>query len=370
MRLSIDISQSVYKGTGVGRFTKELTNTIVQLDNQNEWTFLFSSLRQKLDKYLEETINNSRHRLIKLFFPPSFLSYLWNTKHIIKVEKIIGKQDFFISSDWLEPPSTLKKVTIVHDLVFIRYPTTVHPKIINNQKKRLEWLKKESKIIFVDTHSTKADLIKFYNIDENRIIVNYPGISAEKPKKKIIEQTLDSLNIKTPFILAVGKLEPRKNLETLITAFAKRKEKNTKLVIVGPDGWNVKKIKSEGVLWTGYLDDEKLYSLYCSALVFIYPSLWEGFGYPILEAMKLGCPVGTSNRSSMKELAEGAAVLFDPESEIEITKAIDRISSDQNLRKSLIKKGYERVEKFTWKKYLDKMLKELEKKRIVYKFIK
>lgn len=362
MRLSIDISQSAHEGTGVARFTKELSNAILELDKKNEWTFLFYSLRKRLDPFLDEKIQKSNHRLKKLPFPPSLLSYFWNNKHTLRVEKIIGEQDWFISSDWLEPPSNLKKATIVHDLVYLRYPETVHPKIIYNQKKRLEWIKKESKLIFTDTESTKSDLINISKIEQERVMVNYPGIKIQEPKKESIQKTLKYLDIKTPFILAVGKLEPRKNMEALITAFEKRQNKKIQLIVVGPEGWTVKKIKTEGVSWTGYLDDEILYSLYSSALGFIYPSLWEGFGYPILEAMKLGCPVATSNRASMKELAEEAAILFDPESQKEITKAIDILSSNKNLKKDLIKKGYEKADKFTWEKYLNKMLSELQKR--------
>ena len=126
MKIGLDISQMVYEGTGVSRFVHGLIQGILTHDNQNEWFFFFSSLRQRIDPKIKQLIGQKHHRLFEYKLPPTTLSFVWNTMHRMKVEKLVGNLDWFISSDWTEPPSNMKKATIIHDLVYLRYPETVH----------------------------------------------------------------------------------------------------------------------------------------------------------------------------------------------------------------------------------------------------
>ncbi|MCX6730434.1 MAG: hypothetical protein NTZ55_01155, partial [Candidatus Roizmanbacteria bacterium] len=144
MNIGIDISQVIYEGTGVGRFTKGLIETILQYDTTNKWTFFFSSFRGKINEELLNKIKNSSHKYIYLPLPPAILSFLWNTLHIIPIETFTGPLDVFICSDWTEPPSKCKKATIVHDFAYLRYPETVHKIILETQKKRMNWVRRES----------------------------------------------------------------------------------------------------------------------------------------------------------------------------------------------------------------------------------
>ncbi len=363
MKIGIDISQIVYEGTGVARFTHGLVEAILNYDQDNQWVFFFSSLRKRVPHSLEERIASKNHQLVKIKIPVSLLANLWNNLHLVTVDSFVGKLDWFITSDWTEPPSKIKKATIVHDLTYLRYPQTVDKIIKVTQQKRLSWVKRESKIIFADSQATRRDLASYLKIDEKKIIVNYPGVEMKKTHNKTLDSTLKKYRLKKPFILTVGKLEPRKNLNRLIDAYTNLETKNIDLVIIGPKGWDtsisqsVKKLDNVKIL--GYVEDDDLYNLYSSCLFFVYPSIWEGFGYPMVEAMKLGVPVAASNTSSMKEIGEGAVLLFDPFKTEEIKNAMEKMINNEDLRQKLITEGKNRSNSFSWKSYYDKMVKTL-----------
>jgi glycosyltransferase involved in cell wall biosynthesis len=370
MNIGIDISQIAYQGTGVGRFTNGLVNAILEYDNKNHWTFFFSGFRNNLDSQLEKITLDKGHQLIKWKLPPTLLSFLWNDIHYPFLPPttyhLPPNLDWFITSDWTEPAIPgIKKATIVHDLVFKRYPETVDKKILKTQEKRLSWVKKESKLIFADSQTTKNDLIELLNIPNNKIVVNYPGVEISIPDLNKKQDFLNKYGLTKPFILSVGKLEPRKNLNRLISAMKQLNNQTIDLVIAGQKGWqqfnNLTIEQLNNVRFLGYLPDNDLSILYSSCLFFVYPSIWEGFGYPIVEAMKLGVPVACSNTSSMKEIANDSALMFNPLDEENIYQSIDRMIQDQVLRKQLIKKGFERSKIFTWKTYLKTMLYNLGK---------
>jgi len=369
MKIAIDISQIVHKGTGVARFTNGLVKAILKYDKQNQWSFFFSSLRQKLDENLEQEIIKQGHKLIKWKIPPTILSLLWNHSHELLKRFMFhvpcfNNFNWFITSDWIEPPlKNIKKATIVHDLVYLRYPQTVDGKIQRVQQKRLFWVKKESQIIFADSKTTKNDLTNLLNINSKKIIVNYPGVEAVKPSENMIKKTLAKYKIQKPFILTVGKIEPRKNLKRLIAAFQEVNHPSVDLIIAGISGWENLKFQSlnqsNGIKLLGFINDNELYSLYSRCLFYIQPSIWEGFGYPVIEAMKLGAPVACSNTSSMAEIAGNAALLFDPFDINAIKKSLTLMIQDSHLKKELAVKGQQRSQIFTWKNYFQTLISSL-----------
>jgi len=355
VKLGIDISQIVYEGTGVARFTNGLVGAILQYDKENEWIFFFSGLRKHLDPYLENRIRKKGFKIIKWHIPPTVLSFFWNEGHNFPFFHLpfstSNSLDWFVTSDWTEPYLQVKKATIVHDLVYLRYPKTLPPIIKNTQKKRLRWIKKESQIIFSDSFSTKEDLIKLVGIDENKIKVIYPGL-----QRKLVKKTSQ----KKSFILTVGKIEPRKNLKRLIEAFQNLRNSDVELWIVGLPGWENLKINTPNVRFLGYVSEKKLLELYRTCLFFIYPSLWEGFGYPVVEAMAQGAPVATSNTSSLKEIGQDSALLFDPQDTKDIQRALEKLIDDQKLRETLGKKGQKKSKLYTWKNYYDEMIRSFK----------
>ena len=363
MKIGLDISQMVYEGTGVSRFVHGLIQGILTHDNQNEWFFFFSSLRQRIDPKIKQLIGQKHHRLFEYKLPPTTLSFVWNTMHRMKVEKLVGNLDWFISSDWTEPPSNMKKATIIHDLVYLRYPETVHSMIRKTQNRRMHWVKKESTVIFTDSQSTRKDISELLCIDKQKIFVNYPGVDIQPPTDDMVKKTQEMFHINKPFILTVGKIEPRKNIGGLIEAFKQLNVKNMLLVIVGSQGWDKttskKQSGTERVLFLDYIADVKLSCLYKSCLFFIYPSFYEGFGYPVIEAMRLGAAVATSNTSSLKEISDGASYLFNPHKTSDIKKALSLLVTNYDIRNKLKKQGIIKSQDFSWKKYIDNMTEVL-----------
>ena len=171
MKIGIDISQIAYEGTGVSAFVENLVRDLLKIDDKNEYVFFFSSLRKNLK-------STSQNLKIKTFrFPPLLLDLLWNKLHILPIEWLIGDVDVFITSDWTEPPTVkAKKATILYDLIVYKYPSETDRKIVEVQKRKLKWVKKESGMIFCISESTKKDALEILRLEDKRLKVIYPGI--------------------------------------------------------------------------------------------------------------------------------------------------------------------------------------------------
>ncbi len=342
MKIAIDISQIVYEGTGVSRYLKNLKNAFDIYDKTNSYTYFKNIIKSR--PYLSSYIQD----------------FLWNKLHIFSIDWFIGKQDILITSDWTEPPSKAKKVTVVHDLIFKKYSETVDQKIIDVQTRRLKWVKNESSLIIADSYSTKNDLIEIFEINEEKIKVIYPAVEIDK---KYFKNNLKTNNTR-PYIITVGKLEPRKNLNKLIEAFVAANISDLDLYIVGPNGWETnsqklnldKYINNPNIKMLGFVEDEKLYNLYSNAEFFIMPSIYEGFGYPLVEAMIMGCPTACSNNSSLKEIGENTSELFDPYDTKSIKDAIIRMHCDKSLRNKIKEKGLSRAKDFSSEKFYKNFL--------------
>ncbi|MFZ5366153.1 MAG: glycosyltransferase family 4 protein [Patescibacteria group bacterium] len=374
MKIGIDISQLAFPGTGVASYTENLVENLLKLDRGNEYVLFFSSLRAKIqNSKLKIKNDNSKFKIFK--FPPLLLEFLWNRLHLVPIETFTGKLDIFHSSDWLEPPARCPKVTTIHDLAIFKYPETFVPRgghdIVSNLKRKLEWVKKESKLIIAVSESTKKDIVEILGIPEERIRVIYEACNTEftERAKENTEKVKRKYGIEGDYILAVGTLEPRKNLKRVIEAFSLLTGSvPVTLVIAGKFGWGTEisndKFQMTNIKLLGYVPKEDLPALYAGAQVFVYPSLYEGFGLPILEAMACGCPVVTSNVSSMPEVAGEAAILVDPLNVEDITLGI--IKALKN-RKELIRKGLKRSVKFSWEKTAQETLRVYQKAYGIYK---
>jgi glycosyltransferase involved in cell wall biosynthesis len=295
--------------------------------------------------------------------------FLWMTVGLPKLEQLL---DFPVSlvhiNDVSYPIATAKPyVVTIHDIG----PLT-HPEYFNNDSFRLtirgleHGIKKAS--AFVCVSQVTADSLKdyvqtHYAVDlSDRTFVTYEGVSDyffTPSDDSAFDQEPALEFLKQPFILAVGKISPRKNLEIVINALARIQSKITHhLVTVGGDGWDFENVKTlvnslglgDRVHFLGYVNDEMLHALYCKAALFIYPSLFEGFGLPVLEAMASGCPVVTSNVSSLPEVAGDAAVLVDPKSADDIASAIESVCLNRSLADELRRKGNERAHQFSWQR--------------------
>lgn len=368
MKIGIDISQIVYEGTGVSTYTRSLVQALVKASRNDEFVLFGSSLR--IRRSLKEFLKSLQAKNVKGKFsclPPSLLEFLWNGVHLFPIENFIGEVDVFHSSDWLEPPTrSAKKVTTIHDLTVFKYPETFSPRgghdIVKNQKRKLFFAKKECDLIICVSETTKQDAMEILGIPERKLAVVYEAADPFyfRRKDEEIKRVKEKLRIEGDYLLCVGTREPRKNLDKVVMAFSEiaRNYPSLNLVIAGKYGWGndsskfkvqCSKLESR-VKILGYVEKEDLPALYSGAQAFIYPSLYEGFGLPILEAMACGCPVVTSNLGSMKEIAGEAAILVDPVSISGIANGIAKIVGDSKTRNRLINEGQRRNLEFSWEK--------------------
>lgn len=369
MKIGIDISQIVY-GTGVSTYTRNLVENLLRIDDKNEYILFGSSLRakKKLKNFIEELseFKNFEPKLASI--PPTLLEIMWNNLHVYPLEKFIGEVDVFHSSDWTQPKIaslTTKKVTTIHDMVPYLFTSSLPKKISDNQKKRLEHVKKEVDLIIADSQTTKDDVMKFLEIPEEKIKVIY--LSADPQFKNQgddkVNEVLEKYKIKKPYILSVATQEPRKNIQKLIDVFTQIQLRRPELhlVLSGKYGWGPGFHSTENVIWTDYVPKEDLMALYSGCRVFVYPSLYEGFGLPVLEAMACGAPVITSNNSSMAEIAKDAAILVDPRSTSQLTRAIEMLL-DLNLEnyQKMVRASLYRAKAYNWTKTAQDTLKVYE----------
>lgn len=322
MKIGLDISQIAHRG-GVATYTKSLARELKK-NSELEMTYFYSSLRQP---YVGDLPNVKRFKV-----PPTLFELLFNRIRKIPIEKFIGYIDVFHSSDWVQPPTNAKKVTTYHDLVPLKYPQWSTSKIVEVHKRRLGIVEKEIDMVIVVSKATKKDLLEVSRIPEDKIKVIYEAAEEQfKPQnERLIREFKKRLKLPEDYVLAIGGIGERRNLDRVKSA-----TQNYNLVITGQT--------------TPWLSDKELPLLYAGAKVLLYPSFYEGFGLPILEAMSCGTPVITSNISSMPEIGGEAALYVNPESEEEIKKKLKMIMEDKDLEEDVKKKGFKNAQKFSWK---------------------
>ncbi len=348
MTIGIDVSQSIY-GSGVSDYTIDLVTSLQKLLPSSDLRLFGSSFRRQKD------LTKLFPRLNPYPFPPVLMDLVWNRLHLIPIETFMGKIDVFHTSDWTEPPSHAPKVTTVHDLSPFLYPEEMASKgirdITRTHKAKMNWVVKESRKIICVSQNTADDLQKYFSVTPERIVVipeALPSRFAIHPTSSQITKIKKQFHL-SDYILAIGTLQPRKNLPRLINAFTRYQKsldlpKN--LVIAGRTGWGSPlAASSPNVIFTGYLPDEELRALLAGASVFAYPSLYEGFGLPVLNAFFHGIPVVTSDCSSLPEVAGEAAILINPESEENIAAGIKKAIKIKN---KLVTAGYKRLKLFSW----------------------
>ena len=346
MKIAIDISQIIY-GTGVSVYTRNLVTQLVKQFPEDDYILFGGSLRRRR----ELEIFTNRLKTTSKFYPmsPKFMDLLWNSFHLLPVEKIIGQVDVVHTSDWAEPPSRLPKVTTVHDLIPFKYPHTTQSGVRVAHKKRLAWVKKESDVILAVSRSTKADLLDLLKIPEERIMVTPEGVeSFYTPQPPgLVETVKNKFHIDGDYIFSLSTLEPRKNMQRLIEAYKIVKEKNPglSLVVGGRTGWGEALKLVEGVILPGFIPDADLPALYSGCLAYALPSLYEGFSLSHLQAMACGAAVVGSSISSMPEVIDNSGVLVDP---ISVGDIADGILKAIKNRATLGEKAIKRAKLFTW----------------------
>lgn len=354
IRIGVDGNEAnVEKKVGVSVYTLNLLRYFSKVADQEHCFIVYLKNSPSLE--LPEENDYFKYKVIKG-------SFLWSQIYLPIYLSTHREIDVYFSpAHYLPSFCPVPQVVTIHDLAYQYFPNDFTKKDLWQLKNwtRLS-VKKANKIIAV-SKTTKKDILKIYNVDEAKVTVIYNGYEKKDQISDIKDQN-DSLKIKNneKFILFVGTIQPRKNLSVLIDAFNKflEQNKNFKLVIVGKKGWlyedifkKVKTLKLEDkVIFTDHVTDEELVWYYQNAFCFVLPSLYEGFGIPILEAMSNNCPTIISMNSSLPEVGGEASLYFDPKNSDDLLEKIETLQKNKELRKELITKGKKRIKEFSWDK--------------------
>jgi glycosyltransferase involved in cell wall biosynthesis len=362
LRIALDISPVIYPQYGAGRYLRELSRRLILDYPEDEFVLLAYSLRARavLIDYLAQLKRANGRFSEKIYpLPVSLFEWLWNRLHLVSVEKLVGRVDLFHASDWVQPPSAMPCLTTVHDLSPWLWPDTFPRKIIVNQKRRLEHVRRQCRLVLADSEATKNDLMEILGFSEERIRVVYLGVDHERFRPDVgadeVAAVLEKYRLSTPYLLSVGTRNPRKNLKRLLAAFrlvrARPGGQGFSLVLAGRFGWGGEISPQPGVKLAGFVDSADLPALYAGAAALVYPSLYEGFGLPLLEAMACGTPVVTSRSGSLAEVGGEAAIYVDPLRVEEIAGGMEKvIGSSEAARKKRRRESLLQAQKFSWEK--------------------
>ena len=379
MIIGIDIRPlSGGRKSGVEEYTINLLLNLFRQDNRNTYKLFCNSFGEPgIDFELFSKYKNVE--ICSFRYPNKFLNFSFKFLNLPKIDKLIAPVDVFFEPNILFSAlsSSCPRVVTFHDLSYLFFAN------FYSAKRRLwHWAvnprqiaQRAQKFIAV-SESTKSDLVNYFGVAENKITVVHSGLSSElyfdqSPKTGDLSKVQNRYNLPSKFILHLGVIEPRKNVMGLVAAFEKlKKEKGIshQLVLAGSPGWlyqNIlKRIKqspvADEIILLGLVADEHKPQLYSLADLFVFPSFYEGFGFPVLEAMACQTPVVTSPVSSLPEICGSAALYADPYNINELAEVMWQGLSNQKLRDDLVQKGQAQARKFSWEDSARKTLEVFE----------
>src|SRR6185369_1980466 len=347
---------------GYGYFVFEVFKYLTKNYPEHQFIFIF-------DRPFDKRFVFSSNITPVVTGPPARHPFLWKYWYDIKIPAVLKKHkvDVFVSVDGLcSLRTSIPQCLVVHDIAFLHYPSHIKRSHLYFFRKYIpRFLQKANSIATVSEFS-KQDILNHYKVDPGKINVVYSA--AKEIFKPVDSGTAESTKKKyaggAEYFLYIGAIHPRKNLVNLLKAFSifkKRLKSNMKLVLAGRLAWkydsfiqNLKKYKfKEDVIMLGYLDEDELVKITGSAYALVYPSLLEGFGVPVLEAMKCHVPVITSSGSSMEEIAKDAALYADAKNFEDIADKMMLLYKDEKLRKEIIEKGIAIAELYSWQRTAD-----------------
>jgi len=370
MKIALEIQPALNNRTGIGWYTYEI---VKRLRNGKDTFHCFCF------NFLGENIIDIDKRNFPIdieefkLFPYSIYTRLWDYIPISYNHFFKQKVDIIHFFNYIVPPNIKGKIILtVYDMVYKNFRETMTKKNYNRLEKNLSRSVNRADLIITISENSKNEISKYLLVDKDKIKIVYPGVEIEKfnriPNVNEISSIREKYNLPTSYILYLGTIEPRKNIKRIIDSFYIYKQNNLnylKLVIAGKKGWMFDKIFDkinkygiiDDIIFTGYVDEGDKPFIYKLSKVFVFPSLYEGFGMPVLEAMAASAPVITSNSSSLPEVAGDAAILVDPYDIQSIAKAMEQVVSNDSLREDMIKKGLKQCLNFTWEKSIEKLYK-------------
>ncbi len=356
--ITVDYTPAIQQHAGIGRYADELARALIALQPDDDWRLFFVDPEQRTPA---PPLNTLPRTTLRLSNKPWRLRVLLFTYLRRKQDHTIGATDIFHATDHLLPHlSHTRSVFTLHDLTALTFPAA-HTRLNRRfLQLMLPHFLRDADLVIADSASTQRDALRLYRLPAERVRVVHLGVDPRFQPAAPAAQAQVRARYRLPerFILSVGTLEPRKNLITLLEAYQALRAPcpDVQLVIAGGRGWHddpfFKRLHALGlegcVQLVGRVPDEDLPALYSQAEVFAFPSLYEGFGLPVLEAMACGTPVVCSNTSSLPEVAGEAAIQIAPTEVREWTQVLEQISHDPALRASLRERGLKQATRFTW----------------------
>ncbi|MBT4764030.1 glycosyltransferase family 4 protein [bacterium] len=367
MIIGIDASRANTKErSGVEWYAFHLIHNLAKIDSKNQY-FLYSNKEFRDDLKIDQP--NFHLKVLKWPF-----SRLW-TLGRLTLEMIFKKVDVLIvPSHTLPLVGARKNILSWHDLAYEHYPEVYTKSHLMSLKQGIKrGIKKADKIITI-SNFTRNEIVEKYNLSLDRIEVTYMGIDHKLWKKqdeKKVKNYLRENNFNLPYFVYLGRLTAKKNVPGLIEAyniFRKQIARPHNLYLIGFKGFDFKLIEkaissspySNEIKVLGYTPSKELPIIFAGAEALVFPSFYEGFGIPVIEAMASGCPVITSNLTALPEVVAGSGILVDPRNKEDIAKAMEKIVSDNNFKEELRLKGLSRAKEFTWLKCAKKTLEIIE----------
>lgn len=358
-RITIDYTPAYEQGGGIGRYVRELVAALALIDSENSYDLFVSGASQS--PFLVG--KNFRWKLTRV--TPEWLARLWYRLSLpLPVEVFVGETSLFHATDFVLPPtlSCTKTVLTVHDLSFVRVPETASPRLRAYLGKVVPLSVGRADHVLSDSQATKDDIVDIYGVEPSKITVLLSGVDSRFVPVSFFPLTMRSkYGIGDhPYLFTIGTVQPRKNYSRLIRALAILRDKGFDLILViaGGKGWLEDEMyrtlqetrMHDYVKLIGYADEADIPVLYSFAACLVFPSLYEGFGLPVLEAMACGTPVITSNVSSLPEVGGDAVRLIDPLNLDELVYAIEQVLTSEDLRQDMIQRGLKRAKSFTWER--------------------
>lgn len=351
----VDIQAALAQRAGVGRYTKSLVEALAPLAGHDELSlFCFDFMRRGVPIRAP----GARVKSVR-WIPGRVVQQFWKRGGGLPFDFFAGPADVFHFPNFVCPPLRNGRVVVTcHDVVFKCLPHTVEPRNLEYLNTRMPETVERADAIIAVSQCTARDLINFLNVPAEKITVIYEGVDdhLKRPDSAAIAAMRERLKLERPYLLMVGTIEPRKNIPFLVDVFEALGDFDGDLVLAGMKGWRAEPIihwmrnstRHHQIRWLEYVPEEHLAALYAGAEVFVFPSLYEGFGFPPLEAMLCGTPVVSSKTGALEEILGDACVQLEEFDVQTWADAIHDLLEDSARRSALVQKGFERASRYTW----------------------
>jgi glycosyltransferase involved in cell wall biosynthesis len=339
VRVAVDVSPLSHPRTGVGNYIR---GSLLGLVAAGADVVAFAPVSRGGRRAVEAALDGiALERRLPVVPAAHAVRTAWSRLGRPPAERLVGPFDVLHFSDWMYPPQRAGlRSTMIHDLVPLHYPQWVHARTGRMHGAKYAHAARTCDVVVVNSRFTAGDVAGTLDVAAERIHVAYPGVEP------FFSPDGERRDLGRPYILTVATLEPRKNLAMLVDAYAQLRDTGLALAVAGAAGWGEQpQLDADGVLRLGYTPDVELANVYRGATVVVYPSLFEGFGMPIVEAMACGIPVVASSHESMDEACGDAAVRADPRDPAAIAAGVRRALDE---REELVQRGLAHAARFTW----------------------